>query len=160
MWFFMIACYVLSLLTFLMLLIMMVQSFIMAPFFGVPALTFLVLTSIVYCFTETLVIFFFVGTGVSVRDYSKDNNLSDEYKKRSLGIKYRLYPPTMLNLLLMIILFILPGAVHADKIPTVVYQISLLICLGHYVYTKIVQHACFKDNTNNILAMSGITRTA
>jgi len=156
MWFFMISCYVLSLLTFLMLLVMMMQSFIMMPFFKIHALTFLVLTSIVYCFTETLVIFFFVGTGVSVRDYSKDNNLSDEFKKRSLGIKHRLYSPTMLNLLFMIILFIMPGAVHADKIPPAAYQLFFVVCLAHYVYTKIVQHECFRDNTNNILAMSGI----
>lgn len=158
MWFFMISCYVLSLLTFIMLLIMMLQSFIMIPFFKIPALTFIVLTSIVYCFTETLVIFFFVGTGVSVRDYSKDNHLSDEYKKRSLGIKYRIYPPTMLNLLLMIILFILPGAVHTGKISAIVYQVFFLICLAHYIYTKIIQHECFRDNTDNILAMSGIKR--
>lgn len=158
MWFFMISSYLLSLLTFIMLLIMMLQSFIVMPFFKIPALTFLVLTSIVYCFTETLIIFFFVGTGVSVRDYSKENHLSDEYKKRSLNIKYKIYPPTMLNLLFMIILFILPGAVHAGKVPAAVYQGFFMVCLAHYVYTKIVQHECFRDNTDNILAMAGIKR--
>jgi hypothetical protein len=156
MWFFMISSYLLSALTFLMLLIMMLQSFVVIPSFQIPALTFLVLTSIVYCFTETLIIFFFVGTGVSVRDYSKDNNLSDEYRKKSLAIKFRVYPPTMLNLLLMITLFILPGAVHAGKISTVLYQCFFGVCVAHYVYTKIIQHECFRDNTNNILAMSGI----
>lgn len=124
------------------------------------ALTFLILTSVVYCFTETVVIFFFVGTGVSVRDYSKEKNLPDDYRKRSLAIKYKLYPPTMLNLLFMIILFILPGAVHLGKIPLIAYQSYFVFCLGHFVYTKVIQHKCFQENTENILAMSGLTRPA
>ncbi len=148
MWFFMISCYVLSAVTFAMLLSLLTVS----------SLVFLILTSMVYCFTETLVIFFFVGTGVSVRDYSKDNNLPESFRKRSLAIKYKIYPPTMLNLLFMIVLFILPGAVHAGKIPMAAYSIYLVFCLGHYVYTKLIQHDCFRANTENILAMSGIAR--
>ena len=159
MWFFMISSYLLSVLTLGMLLILMMQGYMTIPFLKIPHLTFLILTSIVYFFTETLIIFFFVGTGVSVRDYSKENNLSEEYRKRSLSIKYKIYPPTMLNLLFMILLFILPGFVHAGKIPWVVYQYYFVFCLWHYIYTKIVQHHSFRENTENILAMSGITRT-
>lgn len=159
MWFFMISCYILSLLTSVMLFAMLLQNQIALPFLKIPALTFTILTSIVYFFTETLVIFFFVGTGVSVRDYSKEKNLSDEYRQRSLAIKHKLYPPTMLNLLLMIVLFVLPGVIHIGKFQGMYYHYYFLLCLWHYVYTKIIQHQCFKENTENILAMSGIKRS-
>lgn len=154
----MISCYLLSLLTLGMLSLLFLQSLNIA--LPLPPLVFLIFTSIVYCLTETLVIFFFVGTGVSVKEYSQANHLSDDYRKKSLAIKFKIYPPTMLNLLLMIILFVLPGAVHTGKIPLVVYQIYFLTCLAHFVYTKLIQHNCFRENTENILAMSGITRMA
>lgn len=159
MWFFMIASYVLSLLTLLMLGTLMLQSYMTIPFLKIPQLTFLILTSIVYFFTETLVIFFFVGTGVSIRDYTQEKNLPQDYRKRSLAIKHKIYPPTMLNLLLMIILFVLPGAVYAGKIPWMVYQYYFVFCLWHFIYTKLIQHQAFRDNTENILAMSGVTRS-
>ena len=159
MWFFMISSYILSLITFVMLFLMLMQGYMPKMFLPIPPLVFLIYTSIVYFFTETLIIFFFVGTGVSVRDYSKEKNLSDEYRKKSLAIKYRLYPPTMLNLLFMIILFVLPGAVHTGKLPWIVYQYYFVFCLWHFVYTSVIQHKCFRDNTENILSMSGITRT-
>lgn len=159
MWFFMISCYVLSLVTSIMLFILMLQNYITVPFVKISPLTFLVFTSMVYCFTETLVIFFFVGTGVSIRDYSKEKNLSDGYRQRSLAIKHKLYPPTMLNLLLMIVLFVLPGVIHIGKFQNIYYHYYFILCLWHYVYTKIIQHECFKANTENILAMSGIQRS-
>ncbi len=158
MWFFMISAYILSIISFFMLCLMMIQGYSPQVFLPFPPLVFLIYTCIVYFFTETLIIFFFVGTGVSVRDYSKDNNLSDEYRKKSLAITYKLYPPTMLNLLFMIILFVLPGAVHTGKFPWAWYQYYFVFCLWHFVYTTIIQHQCFRDNTENILAMSGITR--
>jgi len=159
MWFFMISCYILSLLTVIMLFLMMLQGSVHFSFGKIDPLTFNILTSIVYLFTETLVIFFFVGTGVSVRDYTQLKNLPEDYRRTSLAIKRKLYPPTMLNLLLMVVLFILPGAVHAGKMPGIVYQYFFFFCLAHYFYTKIMQHRCFKENTENILAMSGVTRS-
>ena len=160
MWFFMISCYLLSLATFGMLFLLMMQGYMSLPFLHVPPLVFLIFTSMVYFFTETSVIFFFVGTGVSVRDYSQEHHLPDDYRQRSLAIKHKLYPPTMLNLLLMIILFVLPGAVHTGKVPWIAYQYYFIFCLWHFVYTKITQHHCFRENTENILAMSGIKRPA
>jgi amino acid permease len=116
----------------------------------------MILASIIYCFTETLVIFFFVGTGVSVKEYTQTHNLDHQYHKRSIAIKRRVYPPLMLNLLFMIILFVLVGAVDTGRMPAWIYQIIFIGCLAHYIRIKIVQNGCFKDNTQIILDMSGI----
>jgi len=156
MWLFMNSCYFLSLLTFLMLLIGLLQSFLLFPVLAASLVTFMILISIIYCFTETLVIFFFVGTGVSVKEYTRDHNLDTQYHKRSIDIKHQVYPPLMLNLLFMIILFVIVGAVDTDRMPAWIYQIIFVGCLAHYVKVKIVQHNCFRDNTKIILDMSGI----
>jgi amino acid permease len=116
----------------------------------------MVLTSIIYSFTETLVIFFFVGTGVSVKEYTHDHQADPQYHQRSIAIKHRVYPPLMLNLLIMIILFVLAGAADTRRVPMGLYQLIFMGCLTHYVKTKIIQHHCFRDNTRIILDMAGV----
>jgi len=156
MWFFMNTCYVLSLITFLILLTAFIQSFLNFSVIQANHTTFMILASIIYCFTETLVIFFFVGTGVSVKEYTHDHNLDTQYHKRSIAIKHRVYPPLMWNLLFMIILFVLVGAVDTHRMPLWLYQVIFISCLFHYLKAKVIQHNCFKDNTQIILDMSGV----
>ncbi len=156
MWFFMYACYLFSLLSLGMLGVVICQSF--NPFYVLNAspMSFLILTSIVYLLTETLVIFFFVGTGVSVKEYVLEHHLPTELYKRMLTIKYSMYPPLMLNLLIFMTAFILYGAADTGKIPHWIYSISLCAGLIHWCYAKKLQHGAFKDNTRIILEMSGI----
>lgn len=156
MWFFMYACYILSAFTFLFLVTAFLQAFAQFTVFNAGHVTFIILTSIVYIFTETLIIFFFVGTGVSVKEYTIEHNLDHKFHKESIAIKRRVYPPLMLNLLYMIILFILVGAVDTLIFPKWLYQIIFALCIFHYVKIKIIQNGCFKDNTNIILEMSGL----
>ncbi len=156
MWFFMNTCYGLSFLTFILLITGFAQSFLHFPVFKAGPLTFMILTSIIYLFTETLVIFFFVGTGVSIKEYTQTHKLDPTYHKRSLGIKFRVYPPLLLNLLLMVIVFVLVGAVDTYRVPAILYQALFLIALLHFLKVKIVQHGCFRDNTRIVLDMAAI----
>lgn len=156
MWFFMNSCYVLSLLTFLLLVVGFFQSFFGFFIFKANHITFMVLTSIIYLFTETLVIFFFVGTGVSIKEYTQEHHLDSDFHRRSIGIKRRVYPPLLLNILFMIILFVMVGAVVNGLTPQWVYQAFFVFCLWHFVQVKLLQNRCFRDNTNIILTMSGL----
>ena len=156
MWFFMNACYGLSFLTFILLMTGFLQSFLHFPILKAGHLTFMLLTSVVYLFTETLIIFFFVGTGVSVKEYTQEHKLGPEFHKRSLAIKYRVYPPQLLNILLMIIVFILIGAVDTNRVPAIVYQTFFAVALIHFMAVKVTQHRCLRDNTRVILDMAGI----
>ena len=150
------SCYVFSLISFGMLSVVLLQSFF--PFYIIQAspMSFLILTSMVYLFTETLIMFFFVGTGVSIRDYSNEHNLPGSFHKRSVGIKRRIYPPQLLNLLLLMTAFILYGAADTGKVSLWVYRLALGIGLGHFLYAKWIQNQCFRDNTNIVLEMSGL----
>ncbi len=156
MWFFMNTCYGLSLFTLVLLLIGLAQSFVHFPVFKAGHLTFMLLTSIVYLLTETLIIFFFVGTGVSIKEYTQTHQLSPEYHRRSLAIKYRVYPPLLLNILLMMIVFVLVGAADTHRLPVGVYQLIFMGTLIHFLKTKITVHRSFRDNTRIILDMAGI----
>jgi len=156
MWFFMISCYVMSVMTILMLVLAFVQSIFHFHIFQANHVTFIILTCIIYSFTETLIIFFFVGTGVSIKEYSQDHQLGNDYRQRSLAVKRKIYPPLMLNMLFMIIGFVLVGAVDTRRVPAYVYQLFFLFCMIDYIRIKIGQNECFRDNTKIILDMSGI----
>ena len=156
MWFFMNTCYVLSLLTFGVLVIAFLQSFLHFHVMQANHVTFMILTSILYFFTETLVIFFFVGTGVSIKEYTINHKLNPEHHKHSVAIKRRVYPPLLLNMLFMIILFVLVGAVDTHRFPKWLYSFVFFSCIIHYVRIKIVQHQCFRDNTRIVLSMSDV----
>jgi hypothetical protein len=157
MWFFMNTCYLMSLLTFGLLILALAQNLLHFSIFRANEVTFIILTSIVYLFTETLIIFFFVGTGVSVKEYSLANKLKPDYHRQSIAIKRRVYPPQLLNILFMMILFILVGAVDTGHLPVWVYRFFFVFCLWHFLVAKKIQHDCFRDNTHNILKMSGVT---
>jgi len=156
MWFFMNTCYGLSVLTFGMFLLAFAQSFLNFHILQAGHLTFMILTCIVYSFTETLVIFFFVGTGVSIKEYTRDHKLESGFHKRSLAIKHKVYPPLMLNILFMVMLFVLVGAVDTRRMPVWAYQFIFVACLAHYVKAKVIQHESFKENTKIILEMAGL----
>ena len=78
----------------MMLGIVFWQSVVPFYVFKASPMSFLILTSIIYLFTETLVIFFFVGTGVSVKEYMLERKISGNFHQRMIAIKRRVYPPS------------------------------------------------------------------
>jgi hypothetical protein len=158
MWFFMISCYIFSAVSFLMLLIVLAQSFVPFKVINASPMSFLILTSIIYLFAETLVMFFFVGTGVSVKEYMLEKKISGDFHKRSIGIKRRVYPPQLLNILILMTAFILFGAADTHRISPSIYRGILFIGIVQYLQAKMIQNECFRDNTNIVLDMTGIKR--
>ena len=102
--------------------------------------------------------FFFVGTGVSVKEYMLEKKIHGDFHLRSIGIKRRIYPPQLLNIFILMTAFILFGAADTHKIPAWVYQGILLIGILQFIDAKRIQNDCFRDNTQVILDMAGIKR--
>src|SRR5436190_19150895 len=136
MWFFMNTCYLMSLITFIMLILAFLQNLFHFAVFQANEITFVILTSIVYLFTETLIIFFFVGTGVSVKEYTLSNKLKPDYHRQSIAIKRRVYPSQLLNMLFMIVLFVLVGAVDTGHVSVWIYRLFFVFCLWHFLVAK------------------------
>lgn len=141
-----------------MLLIVFAQSFVPFKIIQASPLSFLILTSIIYLFTETLIMFFFVGTGVSVKEYMQERKIHGDFHQRSIAIKKRVYPPQLLNLFILILAFILFGAADNQKIPLWAYRCVLFLGILQYLNAKWIQNSCFRDNTKIILDMAGIKR--
>lgn len=157
MYIFMIIIYALTGISFLAFSMAGIQGFVGFDIVGVDHFAFSFITVIIYLLAEVLVMFFFVATGASVRDYVQDGKASPEFHQRSVAIKRRLYPPTLLNVLLVMSVFIMGGAADTRNIAPWVHGLAFGVALIHFGFTIGRQHACFKENTAIILAMTGKT---
>ena len=103
--------------------------------------------------------FFFVGTGVSIKEYMLEQKVHGNFHQRSISIKRKVYPPQLLNIFILMTAFILFGAADTYKISPWIYRAVLLCGVLQFIDAKIIQNACFRDNTKIILDMAGIQRT-
>ncbi len=156
MWFFMNSCYLLTALSFGMLILSGAQGYFPFKILNANHATFALLATIIYLFTETLVMFFFVGIGMSIKEYSQERKLGNEFTRQSFAIKMKLYPPLLLNMSLVSILFISGGAVDTGHLKGWIHGLFYWVCLLHFLYTIKIQHESFKATTEAVLKMSKI----
>ena len=154
MWFFMILCYALSLLSFLLLILNGVQGYFHFKIFQANHATLAILTIIVYLFTKTLVIFYFVGIGVSIKEFMLENKLAGDFHKRIIAVKRKIYPPLLLNMLLVMVLFISGGAVDTKHMPGWIHGSLFYLCIFHFMKTAIVEHQSFKESASIVIEMA------
>ena len=120
MWLFMYVCYLMGVLTYLMFLLSGLQGIFKFPLLGAPHPTFAFLTSIIYLFTQTLTIFFFVGTSSNIREYLESQ--PEAPARTDLAVRARFIRGAVsgqiyLNILLFLVQAILGGAVAARAVP-------------------------------------------
>ena len=115
MWFFMITSYILVILSGLGILLIGINHYL--NIWPTHHITLDLLISIIFIAAQTLVIFFFVGTGVNVKEYTQANqHIGDKFYKGILGIKRKLYPPTLMVTILFMATVVLDGAFFLGKV--------------------------------------------
>ena len=115
--------------------------------------------SIIFIAGQTLVMFFFVGTGVNVREYLETHpELGDNLYKQMFAIKRKLYPPTMMVTILFMAMVIMDGVYFIGKASEWWFHILYLLTLYYFFKATIVQHNSFKESTEIVLSMTGTSR--
>tara|TARA_X000000368_G_scaffold413977_1_gene402983 strand:+ start:720 stop:1124 length:405 start_codon:yes stop_codon:yes gene_type:complete len=117
---------------------------------------FSLLTAIFYMFTETLVMFYFIGSGTAIKNNIIAQNspaaLYDKIKKT----KMKLFPHLTLNMLLMGVVFILAGAVHVGSISEQTRGVFFIVVFIHFIYTTLLQHNGFKENIEILIQLADL----
>ncbi len=153
MWFFMISSYVMVGLSGIGLLLIGVNHY--ANIWATSHIALDLLVSIIFIATQTLVMFFFVGTGVNIKDYVNEHaEIGDNYYKDILKIKRKLYPPTLMVTILFMLAVILDGAFFLGKVSEWWFHLFYLLTIYYYIKATIVQHRAFVGSTNIVLAMT------
>ena len=124
------------------------------------------LISIIFVASQTLVMFFFVGTGVNIREYVESHeDVTKDLYQQMLGLKRKLYPPTMMVTILFMALVIIDGVFFMEKVVEVPkvsewwFHILYLLTVYYYIKATNIQHQSFKESTQIVLTMTKTTRT-
>ena len=153
MWFFMIMCYVLVAISGLGLLQIGLNHYF--DFFITNRISFDLIVSIIFIAAQTLVMFFFVGTGVNIREYLESHpELGGELYKKMFAIKRRLYPPTMVVTMLFMAMIIVDGVFYFGKISEWWFHILYFLTLYYFYKATKEQHISFKGSTEIVLEMT------
>ncbi|MDA0322058.1 MAG: hypothetical protein O2923_04995 [Verrucomicrobia bacterium] len=102
---------------------------------------------IIYLFTEVLIMFFFIGTGSSVKDFVRQHRLDSGIYDRVKAIKHVLFPGTMMSITLFSVAFIVGGAVDRSGLPSWVHGVLFVVAMVHFVKLLPKQNLCFRKNT-------------
>lgn len=156
MYVFMYLLYFLTAFSFVGLSLIGLWGFLGQGILGLSHPTIALFVALIFFFTESLMIFFHVGMGATIRDYLKDNPDTDSgYMQRSKDIKKRQYPRTLLLLLAAMVTFIIGGGVDQGVVNRHVHGLGWAITMILFVRAIGVQHACIKDHAFLILEMMG-----
>lgn len=154
MWFFMILSYVLIALSGIGLLLIGSNHYF--HFWPQQHITLDIFVSLIFIAGQTLVMFFFVGTGVNVREYSQAHpELGDRFIKGMLAFKRKLYPPTLLTTVLFMTMVILDGIYFMGRISEWWFHLFFPLTILAFARSTVIQHKSFIGSTNIVLAMTG-----
>ena len=109
-------------------------------------------SSIIYMFTETLIMFYFIITGIKIKEIIKNNNLDIiKYYKPVLDMKMKLFPHIMVNMIIIGVSFIIGGGVHNNIISPFFHSLGFFLGILHYSWLIFFQHRCFIRNTEFVI---------
>ena len=115
---------------------------------------FAVLTTIFYMLTETLIMFYFIGTGTAIKKTIQMSCLDTSLYDRIIKTKMKLFPHLTLNMVFVGTVFILGGAVQTGRIAGWIHGLLFDLAFIHFLYTTILQHRGFKENVDIIGELS------
>ena len=145
MWSLIIISHILMALSFFMLFFSSINGHFIINDLGVSSITLTAIFSImIYTFTQSLVLFLIIAINKNIKNLILENKITIEDKIYS-AYKYKMHMHTSLNLLFMVTLGILFGAVHTGLINETLHNTFFMIGTIHYFYVIYIQYHCFKQ---------------
>ena len=136
--------------TFLLLSLTGLQGYFQFYIIKASHAQFALFTAIFYMFTETLVMFYFIGAGTAIKKTMASLGVKTDGYEKVKKTKMVLFPHLTLNMVLIGTIFILGGAVQTGSISGWIHGLLFDIAFLHFLYTTMVQHRGFKENVEII----------
>ena len=147
----MIISYILMILSFTFLLLNGLQGFFWFNIYKAGHIPFAFFSTIFYMFTQTLIMFYFIGAGKKIKETILENNLDKTTYQEVIELKRKLFTPLTLNMLFVMIAFILGGAVHTTDINKLWHSGFFILSIIHYLKVIVIQHHSFIANNKTLL---------
>ena len=116
-------------------------------FYNANYISFSFVSTILYMFTQTLIMFYLIGAGKQIKETIIEYNLNKEIYQEVIKIKNVLFPPLTLNILLVGTAFILGGGVQTKALSKYWHHSIFFISLLHYLKVIFIQHRSLVKNS-------------
>lgn len=150
MWGLMIVSYLCTAISIILLALTGLQGYFQFHLIQANHPQFALFTAIFYMFTETLVMFYFIGSGTAIKKSiimeDGETSLYEKVKKT----KMILFPHLTLNMFFIGTVFILGGAVQTGSFPGWLHGLLFDFSFIHFLYVIVIQHRGFKENVEII----------
>ena len=147
-------CYILMFLSFLGILINGLQGFFQFNIYNANHISFAFISTILYMFTQTLIMFYFIGAGKKIKETIINYKLDKSIYQEVITIKRELFSPLTMNMLFVGTAFILGGGVHTGAVNKYWHTGLFFISILHYLKVIMIQHRSFIKNSH-ILSLVG-----
>ena len=111
---------------------------------------FALFTAIFYMFTETLIMFYFIGSGTAIKKSIKIEGGEPSLYEKVKKTKMILFPHLTMNMLFIGTVFILGGAVQTGSVSGWMHGLLFDLAFIHFLYVIVIQHRGFKENVEII----------
>ncbi|MAZ68672.1 MAG: hypothetical protein CMG49_04830 [Candidatus Marinimicrobia bacterium] len=117
-------------------------------------ISFSFVSTILYMFTQTLIMFYLIGAGKKVKELIIQYDLNKDTYNDVLKIKSDLFPPLTLNILLVGTAFVLGGGVQTKVLSKYWHHSIFLFSLIHFLKVILLSHKSLIKNSD-ILSIVG-----
>ena len=118
-------------------------------------ISFSFISTILYMFTQSAIMFYFIGAGKKIKEIILENNLDKKIYQKVIDIKNKLFPPLTLNILIVGTAFVLGGGVQTKALSKYWHYFMFYLGLIHYLKVILIQHKSLIENAN-ILSEVGL----
>ena len=154
----MIICYFCMAISLCLIFITGLQGYYQFIIFKAHHQQFALFSTIFYMFSETLIMFYFIGSGTAIKkEVMNSKHLTSNYEKVK-KTKMILFPHLTLNMFLIGLVFILGGAVQTGSVSGMTHGLLFIIGFIHFLYTIRIQHIGFKENINIIVELADLNK--
>ena len=144
----MVIFYILMFLSFVTIFINGLQWIFKFNIYNANYISFSFVSTILYMFTQTLIMFYFIGAGKKIKETIINYNLDKKIYQKVIDIKNVLFPSLTLNILLIGTAFVLGGGVQTKVISKYWHHSIFFISLLHYAKVISTQHKALIQNAN------------
>ena len=155
----MIICYFCMLVSVCLITITGLQGYFQFILFKASHQQFALFSTIFYMFSETLIMFYFIGSGTAIKKEVTQSEVSTNTYDKVKRTKMNLFPHLTLNMVFIGTVFVLGGAVQTGRIASWTHGVLFDVALLHFIYTTILQHRGFKENVELINELATLQTT-
>ena len=123
-----------------------VMGFLASPAHAAQHILFALLTVLVGLFSQSMTMFFFIGTGKEIKEKVKGAREESDVVQRTRTFKSQVFPAAMYSIAILMITFITGGGVATGKTPRWMHLILAFVTVVMYARTYWVQLRAMEEN--------------